>query len=46
MCSYCGCDQLDVIGRFMAEHGEIVNAAGALRAAARAGDRALSLIHI
>lgn len=40
MCSYCGCDQLDVIGRFMAEHGEIVNAAGALRAAARAGDRA------
>jgi hemerythrin-like domain-containing protein len=38
MCSYCGCDQLDVIGRFMAEHGEIVNAAGALRVAARSGD--------
>lgn len=40
MCNYCGCHQLDVIGRFMAEHGEIINAAGALRAAARTGDRA------
>ena len=42
MCSYCGCDSIDVVGRFMREHVEIVNAAGDLRRACEAGDRALS----
>lgn len=31
MCSYCGCESIEVIGRFMAEHTEIINAAGVLR---------------
>ena len=35
MCSYCGCDSIEVIGRFMAEHVEIINATGELRAADR-----------
>lgn len=38
MCSYCGCDSIDVVGRFMTEHTAIVNASGALREAARTGD--------
>lgn len=38
MCGYCGCDSIEVIGRFMAEHVEIINATGALRAAVRSGD--------
>ena len=38
MCSYCGCDSIEVIGRFMAEHVEIINANGVLRAAVRSGD--------
>ena len=25
MCSYCGCESIDVIGRFMAEHVDIIN---------------------
>ena len=33
MCSYCGCDSITVIGRFMNEHVEIVNACGQLRRA-------------
>ncbi|MHA6510976.1 hemerythrin domain-containing protein [Tessaracoccus sp. Z1128] len=33
MCSYCGCDSITVIGRFMAEHVTIVNACGQLRRA-------------
>ena len=37
MCSYCGCDSIEVIGRFMAEHVEIINATGELRAAVRSG---------
>lgn len=37
MCSYCGCDSIEVIGRFMAEHVEIINATGKLRAAVHAG---------
>ena len=37
MCSYCGCDSITVIGRFMEEHVEIINASGALRRAV-AGD--------
>ena len=31
MCSYCGCADLDTIGRFMAEHEHIVNHLGELR---------------
>ncbi len=38
MCSYCGCESIEVIGRFMAEHVEIINATGALRSAVRTGD--------
>lgn len=40
MCSYCGCDSIEVIGRFMAEHVEIINATGALRAAVHSADQA------
>ncbi|MFZ0530030.1 MAG: hemerythrin domain-containing protein [Propionicimonas sp.] len=38
MCGYCGCESIEVIGRFMAEHVEIINATGVLRAAVRTGD--------
>ena len=38
MCSYCGCESIEVIGRFMAEHVEIINATGELRSAVRSGD--------
>lgn len=38
MCTYCGCESIEVIGRFMAEHTEIVNAAGRLRRAVDGGD--------
>ena len=38
MCSYCGCESIEVIGRFMAEHVEIVNASGVLRRACASGD--------
>ncbi|MGV8849825.1 MAG: hemerythrin domain-containing protein [Propionibacteriaceae bacterium] len=38
MCSYCGCDSIEVIGRFMAEHVEIINATGKLRRAVSSGD--------
>ena len=38
MCTYCGCESIAVIGRFMAEHTEIVNAAGGLRRACEEGD--------
>jgi hemerythrin-like domain-containing protein len=38
MCTYCGCESIDVIGRFMAEHIEIVNASGVLRRACSSGD--------
>lgn len=40
MCSYCGCRSIEVIGRFMTEHEDIVTAAGALRRAAIEQDRA------
>ncbi len=40
MCSYCGCESVEVIGRFMAEHVEIINAAGDLRRATESGDPA------
>lgn len=52
MCSYCGCDSITVIGRFMAEHVEIINASGELRRAvgghgdvAAAADRLAVLLH-
>ena len=38
MCSYCGCDSIEVIGRFMAEHEEIINATGRLRVGVHSGD--------
>ena len=38
MCSYCGCDSIEVIGRFMDEHVEIINATGDLRRAVEGGD--------
>jgi hemerythrin-like domain-containing protein len=31
MCSYCGCADLEVVGRFMAEHEHIINHLTALR---------------
>lgn len=37
MCSYCGCDSIEVIGRFMNEHVEIINATGDLRRAVDSG---------
>lgn len=37
MCSYCGCRSITVIGRFMAEHDDIVNLAGELRRAVERG---------
>lgn len=40
MCTYCGCESIEVIGRFMAEHTEIINAAGVLRRACQTGDMA------
>lgn len=38
MCSYCGCSELSLIGRYMAEHEEIINRCGDLRRAVDAGD--------
>lgn len=38
MCSYCGCESVEVIGRFMAEHVEIINANGVLRRAVERAD--------
>lgn len=40
MCSYCGCQSIGPIGRFMAEHVDIINATGDLRRACQAGDAA------
>ena len=37
MCSYCGCQQITVIGRLMGEHEAIRNAAGHLRRAVATG---------
>lgn len=36
MCSYCGCQSITVIGRFMAEHDDIVNALTRLRSSCAA----------
>lgn len=38
MCSYCGCEAITIIGRFMAEHTEIRNALTRLRAGCTARD--------
>jgi len=38
VCSYCGCESIEVIGRFMSEHVEIINATGDLRRATASGD--------
>jgi hypothetical protein len=54
MCSYCGCEDISVVGRFMSEHVDIINACGDLRRACRSGDgravgpaveRLLGLLH-
>ena len=38
MCSYCGCESIEVIGRFMREHVAIINATGDLRRSCATGD--------
>jgi len=38
MCSYCGCRSISLVGRFMDEHEDIVNAAGILHRAADGTD--------
>lgn len=38
MCGYCGCESIDVIGRFMREHVEVINATGDLRRACATAD--------
>ena len=41
MCGYCGCESIDVVGRFMREHVDVINATGVLRRAAETSDEAL-----
>ena len=38
MCSYCGCRSISLVGRFMDEHEDIVNAAGILHRASDGTD--------
>lgn len=38
MCTYCGCRAITMIGRLSTEHVAILNATGALRRVAQAGD--------
>ncbi len=50
MCSYCGCESITVIGRFMDEHVSIINALGDLRRACVLGEpatvhRAVAVLH-
>jgi hemerythrin-like domain-containing protein len=40
VCGYCGCESVEVIGRFMREHVDIINATGDLRRSAEADDPA------
>jgi hemerythrin-like domain-containing protein len=40
VCSYCGCQAIEIIGRFTAEHEDIVNALGDLRRSLASGDEA------
>lgn len=42
VCSYCGCREITVIGRFSDEHDVIINATGDLRRSAASGDLAAS----
>ncbi|MEX1909462.1 hemerythrin domain-containing protein [Janibacter sp. Y6] len=37
MCTYCGCETFEVVGRFTAEHVEVINTAGLLRRAVHDG---------
>ena len=37
MCTYCGCQSISLIGRFMAEHEELVNLSGDLHRARDSG---------
>ena len=39
MCTYCGCESITIIGRFMDEHVAIINANGELRRAVEAAAR-------
>lgn len=38
MCEYCGCRDIEIIGRLSEEHYEVVDALGTLRRAIEAGD--------
>lgn len=40
MCSYCGCDAVECVGRFMDDHVDLVNRTGELRHACEGGDSA------
>jgi hemerythrin-like domain-containing protein len=40
VCSYCGCQAIEILGRFTAEHEDIVNALGDLRRTVAAKDDA------
>jgi hemerythrin-like domain-containing protein len=40
VCSYCGCESIEVVGRFMREHVDIINATGTLGRACDTGDLA------
>lgn len=40
MCTYCGCESITVVGRFMAEHVDCINALGELRRAVESGESA------
>ena len=45
MCSYCGCEAIDPIGRFMGEHVEIINVAGEMRRACLRNDVVAARTH-
>lgn len=40
MCQYCGCEEIETIGRLMADHREIQNCCGQTRRCVEAGDLA------
>lgn len=40
MCSYCGCDAIEVVGRLMDEHTDLINRLGLMRTACASGDAA------
>ena len=37
MCGYCGCESIDVVGRLMREHVDIINATGVPASRRRGG---------